>query len=607
MIHHVGFMTLIALSDVTVSFGGCALLDAVSLTIEPKERVCLVGLNGVGKSTLLKLIAKEMAPNAGEVVYQRAVRATMLVQEAPILSTGTSSDVVREGFANRDAGDEEKEYLIETVLSRLGLKASSPCASLSGGQRRRLLLARALVSEPDVLLLDEPTNHLDIDSIVWLESFLKRFPGAIVFITHDRMFTDRLATRILDLDRGELTSFQGGYQAYLAKKRDALEAEKTQRDKFDKRLAEEEAWLRKGIKARRTRNEGRANALLKMREEARLRRERQGTAKLQIEAVGRTAKKVIEARNATFGYIPEEPVIRDFSSVVYRGDKVGIIGANGVGKTTLIKLLLGELTPQQGEVRLGEKLEVAYLDQLREQLDYGRSVWENIVETGDSVVVNGQLRHIYTYLEDFLFTPERARSPAEVLSGGERNRLLLAKLFTRPANVLVLDEPTNDLDSETLELLEELLIEYSGTVLLVSHDRTFLNNVVASTLVFGEQGRISEYVGGYDDWLSQRPQPIEEKRHKPAKEKRKREKSAKQRDLTFKERFELDALPSAIEVLEAEQRTHLDTLADPSFYRTSGGQVAAVKSRLEAIEIELASGYDRWAELEAIRELHAKR
>jgi ATP-binding cassette subfamily F protein uup len=600
-------MALLNVRDVTISFGGVALLESVSFAVEPGERICLVGRNGAGKTTLLKLMARELAPDEGAVELGRGVRAAMLAQDVPRSLEGTCGDVVRAGFSADAIAAGETDHEIESVLSRLGLEPDAPCAALSGGQRRRLLLARALVGAPDVLLLDEPTNHLDIDSVVRLEALLERFAGAIAFVTHDRVLIDRLATRILDLDRGRVTSCPGNYSTYVQNKSAALEVEQAQRDRFDKRLAEEEVWLRKGIKARRTRNEGRVRRLLSMREEARRRRDRQGSVRMGVGAAGRPAKKIAEAIGVAFGYAPEAPLVRGFSGVVWRGDKVGIIGPNGAGKTTLLKLLLGELAPTEGELRLGEGLAVAYLDQLRAQLDAAKTVVENLAPDGDTITVGGTPRHVYSYLEDFLFSSERARTPVWVLSGGERNRLLLAKLFARPANVLVLDEPTNDLDLETLELLEELLVEYEGTVLLVSHDRAFLDNVATSTLVFEGDGRLAEYVGGYDDWIRQRPPPLTAEAPRPAAPLRPRPKAERPRTLTFKERFELDALPARIEALDAEIEKLRAALADPEFYRTSGAEVAGVGARLTAAETELATAYDRWAELEAIREASAKR
>ena len=600
-------MSLINVRDVTISFGGAPLVGAASFAVEPGERICLVGRNGAGKTTLLKLLDRELAPDTGAVDYGRGVRSARLAQEVPPSLGGTCGDVVRAGMAAGSIAAGEIGHEVDAALSKLGLEAGAPCAALSGGQRRRLLLARALVGAPDVLLLDEPTNHLDIDSVVQMEALLGKFPGAIVFVTHDRVLIDRLATRILDLDRGVVTSWPGSYAAYLENKGAALEAEQAQRDRFDKRLAEEEAWIRRGIKARRTRNEGRVRQLVSMREEARQRRSHQGAVRMDTISAGRPSKKVAEAIDVTFGYEPGAPFIRSFSGVVWRGDKVGIIGPNGAGKTTLLKLLLGELRPTEGEVALGEGLAVAYLDQLRAQLDSAKTVVENLAPDGDAVVVGGKPRHVYSYLEDFLFSSERARTPVWVLSGGERNRLLLAKLFSRPANVLVLDEPTNDLDVETLELLENLLVEYEGTVLLVSHDRAFLNNVATSTFAFEGGGLLAEYVGGYDDWLRQRPAPAVAEAPKPAARPRQREKPARPRALTFKERFELDELPARIDALEAEIAARHATLADSGFYKTAGAEVADVNAKLAAAEAALEVAYDRWAELDEIREASGKK
>ena len=599
-------MALISLRDATISFGGAPLLDSVSLAVAPGERISLVGRNGAGKSTLLKVMARILPPDSGEVAHGRGTRVALLAQEVPAALGGTCADVVRGALADGAPGRDSRDHLVEAALGRLGLRGGTRCDALSGGQRRRLLLARALVGEPDVLLLDEPTNHLDIDSVVQLEALLLRFAGAIVFVTHDRVLIDRLATRIVDLDRGRILCAPGTYAAYLESKSAALDAEQGQRGRFDKRLAAEEAWLRKGIKARRTRNEGRVRALAAMRDEARRRRERQGTVRMEVAAVGRPAKKIAEAIDVSFGYDPGAAFIRRFSGVVWRGDKVGIIGPNGAGKTTLLKLLLGELSPTAGEIRIGEGLAAAYLDQLRAQLDGAKTVLENLAPDGDTVSVGGRQRHVYSYLEEFLFTAERARTPVSVLSGGERNRLLLAKLFLRPANALVLDEPTNDLDIETLELLESLLVGYEGTVLLVSHDRAFLNNVATSTLVFEGDGRVREYVGGYDDWLRQRPAPDEVGPGKAAPAPRRREKPARPRALTFKERFELEALPAAIDALEVEIAERRATLGDPEFYKREAARAADVAARLAAAEAQLKAAYDRWAELEEIREASAR-
>ncbi|HSA79117.1 MAG TPA: ATP-binding cassette domain-containing protein, partial [Nitrospirota bacterium] len=471
------------------------------------------------------------------------------------------------------------------------------------GLKRRVLLAKALAGQPDLLLLDEPTNHLDIDSISWLEEFLLSFGGTLLFVTHDRALLQKLATRIVDLDRGRLTSWPGSYQTYLELKQAALDAEAVENAKFDKKLAAEEVWIRQGVKARRTRNEGRVRALKELRRTRSERREVTGTARMQMQDAERTGKLVIEAQDVSYGY-SDRPVIRDFSTTIIRGDKVGIIGPNGSGKTTLLKILLGDLKPQKGTLRLGTNLEVAYLDQHRAQLDDEKTVQDNVASGSDHVTINGNRRHVIGYLQDFLFAPARARSPVKVLSGGERNRLLLAKLFTKPSNVLVLDEPTNDLDIETLDLLEELLMDYPGTVLLVSHDRAFINNVVTSTLALEGDGKVNEYVGGYDDWLrqSQRkievsgvPVKIEEKKAASGPQKE------KSRRLTFKEQKELETLPKRIEELETEQQQIIAVMADPAFYRESGNRVTETKARLEAVEKELVESYARWEALEALQ------
>ncbi len=487
------------------------------------------------------------------------------------------------------------------MLSRLRLDADDRFEALSGGTKRRALLARALISHPDILLLDEPTNHLDIDTIVWLEEFLLKNVKSFLFVTHDRAFARKMANRVAELDRGALYAFQCGYDAFVDRREALLEAEAARQALFDRKLAQEEAWVRQGIKARRTRNEGRVRALRKMREERRQRRERIGTAKIQLQEAERSGRLVVEAEGVTFSY-DGRPVIKGLSTTVLRGDRVGIIGPNGSGKTTLLRLLLGELEPETGTLRLGVRREVAYFDQMREQLDPGKTVQENVGEGNDTLVINGKSRHIIGYLQDFLFTPERARTPVHVLSGGERNRLMLAKLFTRPSNVLVMDEPTNDLDAETLDLLEELLLEYSGTLLLVSHDREFLNNLVTSTLAISGDGQVREYVGGYDDWLRQSAVETQAQtapvRSADAKPRRQVERA---RRLSFKEERELEAIPDRISALEEELESLHGTLADPDFYRTAGTEVAKVKTRLECVEKELEDAYRRWEELETVK------
>jgi ABC transport system ATP-binding/permease protein len=623
-------MALISIRNVRLAFGGPSVLEDVSLQVEKGERICLLGRNGVGKSTLLKLIAGEHQPDSGVVERRQGLRVAALAQQIPENMAGTVFDVVVQGLgavgakisryhelSRRIEGGKEEllaelaetqhaieesggwglQQRIEQVLSHLKLEMDVPVATLSGGVLRRVLLARALVFEPDILLLDEPTNHLDIESISWLEGFLLRENLTLIFVTHDREFLRALATRIVELDRGRLFDFACDYVTFLKRKDEWLHAEEVEWKRFDKKLAEEEIWLRRGIKARRTRNEGRVRDLQQMREERRQRRDRVGTAKLKLQQAGKSGRLVAELENISFAY-GEQPIIRDFSTTVIRGDRVGIIGPNGVGKTTLLKLMLGELVPQEGNVKPGTNLQVLYFDQLRQQLDPEKTVQQNLAGDQDMVIVGGQSRHIVGYLKDFLFTPDRIRSPVSILSGGERNRLLLARLFTREANVLVLDEPTNDLDLETLDLLEELLAEFKGTLFLVSHDRAFLNRVVTSTIAFEGDGKVVEYVGGYDDWLSQRSQPeTTAPARKPVREKPKKEGPRK---LTFKERNELAELPRQIEELEKEQAELHERMADPAFYREAGEKVATARSRLTEVEEALEKAYGRWEELEAV-------
>ena len=629
-------MALLTLRNITLAFGGPPLFDGINLQIEPGDRLCLLGRNGTGKSTLLKLIGGELTPEGGEVQRQQGLKVAQVAQDVPSDMSGSVFDVVASGMGN--AADLLAEYHhishqlaangsetllarletlqhelessdgwglhqeVERVLNRLRLEAEDEFTSLSGGTKRRVLLARALVSSPDILILDEPTNHLDIDTILWLEEFLAKSVKTVLFVTHDRAFARRLANRVAELDRGRIYAFSCGYDEFVERREALLEAEITRQALFDKKLAQEEAWVRQGIKARRTRNEGRVRALKKLREEYRQRRELQGTAKIQLQLAERSGALVAEAFDAGFAY-DNRPIVRGFSTTIMRGDRIGIVGPNGSGKTTLLKMLLGELTPQQGEIKLGSRREVIYFDQMREQLDLDKSVQENVGEGNDTLLINGQSRHIIGYLQDFLFSPERARSPVSILSGGERNRLLLAKLFTKPSNVLVMDEPTNDLDVETLDLLEDLLLEYPGTLLLVSHDREFLNNVVTSTLVMGDNGSVREFVGGYDDWLRQaaaESAPVPASPAAPAPEKMRPQKE-RARKMSFNEQRELDGLPERIAALEQEQAHIHTTMADPEFYKSAAAGVVQMNARLAELEQELEKAYQRWEELEELK------
>jgi ATP-binding cassette subfamily F protein uup len=588
-------MALVTLRDVSLAFGGPRLLDQVDWQIERGERICLLGRNGEGKSTLLRLVRGEVEPDEGEVIRQQGLRIARLPQEVPEVRGRTIADVVAEGLGEASDHPAASDHRIAAVLSRMLLEADAAFEDLSSGMKRRVLLARALVAEPDVLLLDEPTNHLDINAIRWLEEFLLRYGGTLVFVTHDRAFLERLATRIVELDRGRLFDFTCDYPTFLKRKEDLLGAEEGQDALFDKRLAQEEAWIRKGIEARRTRNEGRVRALKAMRESRRQRRERSGAAVMQLQEAERSGTLVVEAKAVGFSY-DGRAVLESLTTTILRGDKVGIIGPNGSGKTTLLRLLLGQLPPRAGSIRRGIRLEVAYFDQLKSTLDEEKTVQQNVSEY-DTIVVNGQPRHVLGYLRDFLFPPERARSLVKYLSGGERSRLLLAKLFTRPSNVLVLDEPTNDLDVETLELLESLLVDYQGTLLLVSHDRAFLNDVVTSILAIEADGRVKEYDGGYDDFLRQR-QAESAAEARPARVAPSPLPPDRPRRLTYKERQELEALPGRIEELEAELHRWHEAMADPAFYRKAGGEIAEAKARLEAVEQEVAAAYRRWEALE---------
>jgi ATP-binding cassette subfamily F protein uup len=633
-------MPLVTLDRVSIAFGHLPLLDEVAMQIDARERVSVIGRNGTGKSTLLKILSGEISLDAGTVWRQPSLRIARLEQDVPLSAHRSVFDVVAEGHTHHLEEDEAwlREHHVELILSRLELAGEAIVDTLSGGWRRRVLLARALVGQPDLLLLDEPTNHLDIEAIQWLESFLAEYEGAVMFVTHDRAFLQRLATRIIELDRGKLTSWPGNYATYLRRKDESLANEQVLADKFDKKLAEEEVWVRQGIKARRTRNEGRVKALEAMRAERAARREQMGNVRLQVEQAEQSGKLVFEAKAISKSFAGA-PIIRDFSTRVLRGDRIGLIGPNGAGKTTLLRMLLGELKPDEGEIRLGANVQIAYYDQQREQLDPERTVFDTVGEGNDTVTSNGRTRHVHAYLRDFLFSDERARSPVKALSGGERNRLLLARLFTRPANVLVLDEPTNDLDLETLELLEEQLVEWPGTLLLVSHDRAFLDNVVTSTFVFEGDGRVQEYVGGYEDWVRQRlaeksggskrtrPTSEDEKRagrsggsnrqaaavhRSDAKAERTRptseapvEKSGTTRlaaplkKLSFKEQRELDELPAVIEAIESEQRALAERIASPDFYKEGALAIMQSLAHVDELQRALAAVYARWGELDS--------
>ena len=682
-------MTLLSLRAVSLSYGQPPLLDAVELDIAPGERACLIGRNGTGKSTLLKLIDGEIQPDSGSLWRRDGLRVARLAQEAPPGEDHRVLDVVagglgelgalvaeyhhlshrlaegesaaahpRDGLGKTDqngagkvGGSEQQvvadrdlarlatvqqrleaeggwdiEQRAERVISKLDLNADAVYATLSGGLRRRVMLARALISDPDLLLLDEPTNHLDIETIEWLEELLLGFRGALLFITHDRRFLRQLATRILELDRGQLTDWPGDYDNYLRRREERLNAEAKERERFDKRLAEEEVWIRQGIKARRTRNEGRVRALQAMRDERRARRETLGQARLNVDTGERSGKLVIEAEDVAFAYPQTDaPTIKGLDTLILRGDRVGIIGPNGAGKSTLLKLLLGQLAPERGRIRHGTNLKIAYFDQLRAQLEPQRSVRDNVAGGSDKIEVGGRSLHVLSYLKDFLFAPERAQQPVSALSGGERNRLLLAKLFTQPANLLVLDEPTNDLDVETLELLEELLNEFDGTLLLVSHDRDLLDNVVTSSLVLAGGGRVEEYVGGYSDWLRQRARtgptgtgPGAERTggsagkrsggdggrsaDPKAKSSAPKRGTPKPNKLSYKDQRALEQLPQQIEALEGELEQLHTRLGDPVLYQGPADAVMSARARLAEVEAELTECYDRWEALEAAQE-----
>ncbi len=629
-------MALILINDVSISFGGPRLLDGVTLQIEAGERIGLLGRNGSGKSTLMKLLAGQIVPDGGGIVHSDGVRTAILPQDVPDDLPGTIYDIVASG--REEHADLLREYheltlqtsrssdddlirkiervqhqietsgawqfhqRVETVISRTELDENAEFRLLSAGWKRRVFLARALVNDPDLLLLDEPTNHLDISTILWLEDFLLKHEKTLMFVTHDRAFLQRLATRILEIDRGRLRSFACGYRTYLERRQTLLDTEEKEWQEFDKKLAKEEAWVRQGIKARRTRNEGRVRALVQMRRERARRQEQAGLSRFVIQEAERSGRMVVSAEGVRFAW-GDKKIVDGFSTTIIRGDKVGILGPNGCGKTTLLRILLGELKPQMGRVRLGTGITIAYFDQLRAQLNEHKTLRENISDGNDTIIVGGSPRHVMGYLQDFLFSPERIMSPVSSLSGGERNRLLLAKLFVIPSNVLVLDEPTNDLDAETLDLLEDRLLEYNGTVLMVSHDREFLNHVVTSTVVFEGEGCLQEYVGGYDDWLMQRNGPAEAPKAMASKEqKQSAERPRRQKQkLSFKETRELETLPQTIEALEEEKKRLTATLNSPQFYASRDlCKIKAAYDRLEPLEKELDEAYHRWDELESL-------
>ncbi|ENU84271.1 hypothetical protein F970_02476 [Acinetobacter sp. CIP 102082] len=629
-------MAYITLRDVHLAFGGPALLDGANFNLERGERVCLIGRNGEGKSTLLKLIEGSLLPDTGEVSIQNGLTVSMLAQDVP-MDSGKVADIVADGAGEAatvlkdyheasDAcvlGDMEAcdrmgmlqhkldqldgwalENKVNTILGKMGLDPNADLADLSGGRKRRVLLARALLTQPDVLLLDEPTNHLDVESIEWLEKFLLDQNNlTLLFISHDRSFVDSIATRIVELDRGVLRGYEGNYSRYLDLKAQQMEAEEKQNALFDKKLAEEEAWIRQGIKARRTRNEGRVRALKTLREESKARRSQQGKVSMATQEANRSGKLVFEIEHLRVSY-NEQPLIKDFSAIVLRGDRIGLVGDNGVGKTTLIKAILGEIE-HGGSVKTGTQLEIAYFDQLRNALDLEKTVMANVSEGSDFVDVNGNRRHIYSYLQDFLFSPERARTPVKALSGGERNRILLAKLLLKPSNLIVMDEPTNDLDMVTLELLEEMLSEYKGTLLLISHDRAFMDNVVTSTWVFDGKGNIDEYIGGYQDYLEQRPdQKVVDQKSDVKKAQAKAEAAAaaasapKKVKLSYKDQRELEQLPAEMEKLEKEQAELSAKLADGSWFVSDANAATLASQRLAEIEELLLEKLERWDELE---------
>jgi ATP-binding cassette subfamily F protein uup len=597
-------MQIVRLDKVSLSFGAKPLLDRVGMQVATGERVCVLGRNGEGKSSLLKVISREIAPDSGELWVRPGARVASLAQEVSAASGDTVRDVIaREAARVSLEGDWHAAINTDQIIARLGLAGDAPLGSLSGGWRRRAMLGRALVTEPDLLLLDEPTNHLDIDAITWLEDLMSAFAGALLFVSHDRAFVRRLATRIVDLDRGQLREWSGDYDTYVLQKRAALDAQAKHAALFDKKLAQEEVWIRQGVEARRTRNEGRVRALKQLRIERRERREVLGQVDIRADAASPSGKLVFEASHVHCA-LGGAPIIADFSARIMRGDRIGIMGPNGCGKSTLLKLLVGELEPQQGSIYRGTSLKVAYFDQQRESLDPAATIMDNVTSgSGDMVDIGGRPRHVSGYLRDFLFPPERLLAPVSMLSGGERNRLMLAKLFAKPSNLLVMDEPTNDLDAETLDLLEELVADYAGTMLLVSHDRAFLDNVVTSTLVFEGEGRIGEYVGGYSDAVRQRQARIQAAIPKvPAKGAARPPDGAaasKAPKLSYKDQRELDALPTAIERLETEQAALQAAMSNPEFFQKSPDVARETTERWRRNAEQLEAAYARWAVLES--------
>ena len=592
-------MSLINFSEVTFTWDGSILLDKIDLDLGSGERIGLLGRNGCGKSTLMKLIAGDIEPDEGHLRRSKDLQVTRLAQEVPEGNDEKVADFIGSVLNFSGADQWQKEKALGGVLKQMELDGDDRFHILSSGMKRRVLLAKAIVSKPDVLLLDEPTNHLDIDSILWLEGFLKNYAGTLVFVTHDRVFLQKLAERIIEIDRGRLFDWSCDYQTFLKRKQAFLEAEEKQNAQFDKRLAQAEVWIRQGILARRTRNEGRVRALKKMRVERRERRQQIGTVIMQATEAERSGQLVAETKSLSFAY-EHEPIVRNLSTVIMRGEKIGIVGKNGSGKTTLLKLLLGELEPTEGSVRRGTKLEVIYFDQLRQQIDEDKSIAENIGQGQGTITINGNPKNIYSYLQDFLFTPDQARQPVSHLSGGEKNRLLLAQLFKHPANLIVMDEPTNDLDAETLELLEEMIANFKGTLLLVSHDRAFLNNVVQSTLVFEGDGVVREYAGGYDDYLAQQKvaAPTVYRTSKTGKSKRPKAQPDKQKKLTYKQQKQLEALPEQIAGLEAEQSQLQGQLNDPEFFKQPWQETQKISQRLEALEAKLLEAYAQWEKLD---------